>query len=198
MEFGLKVDEIYGSYFFETDCGEDYRKKEHWKPFFDNIAKNIVEKFNPKTVLDAGCAMGYLVEALRSRGVEAYGFDVSDYAISNADEKIKPYCFVHSITDDLPGSLPQKFDLIVTIEVLEHLFPEDGSKAIKNLCKYSDTIIFTSTPNDIENMTHLNVQQSEYWCKEFAKNSFFKDHVQPVILFATGLCYLEKKKIFQT
>ena len=50
MEFGLKVDEIYGSYFFETDCGEDYRKKEHWKPFFDNIAKNIVEKFNPKTV----------------------------------------------------------------------------------------------------------------------------------------------------
>lgn len=200
MEFGLKVDEIYGNYFFskfyELNGGGDYRKKEHWKPFFDNIAKNIVEKFNPKTVLDAGCAMGYLVEALRSRGVEAYGFDVSDYAISNADEKIKPYCFVHSITDDLPGSLPQKFDLIVTIEVLEHLFPEDGSKAIKNLCKYSDTIIFTSTPNDIEDMTHLNVQQSEYWCKEFAKNMFFKDHVQPVNFICDWAMLFRKKENF--
>ena len=176
------MDDIYGNYFFTNfkGCGEDYTKRDFWEPFFDNIAQNLIDKFNPSTVLDAGCAMGYLVEALRKRGVKAYGFDISEYAISNVAEKVKPYCFVHSITDELPNNMPQKFDLVITIETLEHLFPDEGSKAIKNLCKYSDTIIFTSTPSDIENLTHLNVQQAEYWCKEFAKNSFFRDHILPM------------------
>jgi len=178
------MDRIYGEFFFndfyEKNGGGNYTNREQWEPFFFNIADKIIEKFNPKTVLDAGCAMGYLVEALRKRGVEAYGFDISEYAISKVDESIKPYCLVHSITENLPDNFPKKYDLIVTIEVLEHLFPEDGVKAIKNLCQYSDTIIFTSTPEDIEDITHVNVQQQEYWCKEFAKNNFFKDHIIPV------------------
>lgn len=195
------MDNTYGSYFF-TDFyakngGGDYTNKDQWKPFFDNIAQNIIEQFNPTTVLDAGCAIGYLVESLREKGVEAYGFDISEYAISNVTEEIKPYCAVHSITDNLPGTFPQKFDLVITIEVLEHLFPEEGSKAIKNLCNYGDTIIFTSTPSDIEDHTHLNVQQAEYWCKEFAKNSFFRDHVLPVNFICEHAMLFRKKTDFE-
>lgn len=190
------MNDAYGYDFLKTGCWADYKDKSHWKPFFGQIAQNIVDKFNPKTVLDAGCAMGYLVEALRERGVEAYGFDVSKYAISNAVEGAKSYCFVHSITESLPDTVPQKFDLIITIEVMELLFPEDGEKAIANLCKYSDTIIFTSTPSDIENMTHVNVQQAEYWCKEFAKNSFFKDHLQDVDFICDWAMLFRKKENF--
>ncbi len=193
------MDDIYGNYFFTNfkGCGEDYTKRDFWEPFFDNIAQNLIDKFNPSTVLDAGCAMGYLVEALRKRGVKAYGFDISEYAISNVAEKVKPYCFVHSITDELPNNMPQKFDLVITIETLEHLFPDEGSKAIKNLCKYSDTIIFTSTPSDIENLTHLNVQQAEYWCKEFAKNSFFRDHILPMDFICEHAMLFKRKKEFE-
>lgn len=190
------MNDTYGYDFFKTDCGADYKDESHWKPFFGKIAQDIVDNFNPKTVLDAGCAMGYLVEALRERGVEAYGFDVSEYAISNAVDGARPYCFVHSITERLPDTVPQRFDLVITIEVMEHLFPADGEKAIANLCQYSDTIIFTSTPSDIENMTHLNVQQAEYWCKEFAKNSFFKDHVQKVDFICDWAMLFRKKENF--
>ena len=195
------MNNIYGydffNKFYEENGGGSYTEKEKWEPFFDKIAQDIIDKFNPKTVLDAGCAMGYLVEALRKKGVEAYGIDVSEYAIKNVDEKVKQYCFVHSIVDKLPDSLPKKFDLIVTIEVLEHLCPEDGTKAIKNLCKYSDTIIFTSTPDDIEDATHVNVQQAEYWCKEFAKNSFFKDHVQSVDFICPWAMLFRKRDNFE-
>lgn len=44
---------------------------------FKNIAGRIYEDRKPESVLDVGCAMGYLVEALRDLGVEAYGVDVS-------------------------------------------------------------------------------------------------------------------------
>ena len=63
----------------------------------------------------------YLVAALRDRGVEAYGVDISEYAISKVREDIKPYCCVGSLTESLPKQLPETYDLVVTIEVLEHL-----------------------------------------------------------------------------
>jgi len=68
-------------------------------------------------VLDAGCAIGFLVEALRERGVDARGFDISEYAISQVPEHLQPYCTLGSITDEIDG----RYDLITCIEVLEHL-----------------------------------------------------------------------------
>lgn len=40
---------------------------------FDSIAERLVKDICPKTVLDAGCAMGFLVETLRQKKVEAWG-----------------------------------------------------------------------------------------------------------------------------
>ena len=171
------MENLYNDYFFnefyEKNGGGNYMERDRWYPHFDKIAENIIANFSPKTVLDAGCACGYLVEALRKRGVEAYGIDVSTYAIDNVDPEIKTYCRVHNISDRLPADLPQRYDLIITIEVLEHLYGELGEQAIKNLCQYSDTIVFTSTPDDITDQTHVNVQLSEYWCRIFAQNSFY-------------------------
>lgn len=177
-------DSAYNKYFFndfyEQNGGGSYLDKEKWMFFFNNVAKEIVDNFNPKTVLDAGCACGYLVEALRNLGVEAYGIDISEYAINSASSDISEFLNAQSITDVLPSTFPKKFDLVVTIEVLEHLFPEDGRKAIGLLCSYSDTIIFSSTPDDIVDRTHINVQQSEYWAEIFACNSFYRDLIQPM------------------
>ncbi len=176
------MDVIYNSYFFNDfyaeNGGGNYLNKEQWSPFFDHVAERIVANFAPKTVLDAGCATGYLVSSLRKLGVEAWGIDISEYAISKGDEAIKDYLAVASITDSLPAGFPEKFDLVITIEVLEHLFPADGAKAIANLCSLTDTVIFTSTPTDIEDRTHCNVQQPEYWEKIFAENGFYHDFLR--------------------
>lgn len=180
--------------FFAEKNGASYTNRDHFMPFFDNIASIIVERFNPKTVLDAGCAMGYIVEALRDRGVEAYGFDISEYAITHVRDDIKPYCFVHSITEKIPKEYPQKYDLVLTIEVLEHLFPEMGTKAIANLCQYSDLILFSSTPDDITNRTHVNVQLPEYWAKEFAKNGFYRELAHSVQFLSPQALLFSKKE----
>ncbi len=169
----------YNKHFFDSFCGEDYSNVEYWSTYFSAIADKIVEYFSPKTLLDAGCANGYLVAELRKRGVEAYGVDISTYAIESASEEIRPYLHIQSLTDPLPEHFPKRYDMVVTIEVLEHLFPEDGAKAIAMLCSYSDTVLFSSTPYDLENASHFNVQQQEYWAKIFAGQSFFRNHYQP-------------------
>ncbi|MDW8103275.1 MAG: class I SAM-dependent methyltransferase, partial [Anaerolineae bacterium] len=152
-------------------CGRPYERSEEWLQFFGSIADHIIREICPRTVLDAGCGMGFLVEALRDRGVEAYGLDISEYAIERVRPDIKQFCWVASITE----TLPRRYDLIVCIEVLEHLEARDAERAVANLCAHTDDILFSSTSFDYKEPTHVNVQPPEYWAYLFALNGFVRD-----------------------
>ena len=160
--------ENYGTLGTEWDYGDGIVKE-----YFRVLAKEIVDDLAPKTVLDVGCAWGFLVEAFRDLGVEAYGVDISPYAISRVRDDIKPYCVAGSIMDDLPKSFPKRFDLVITVEMIEHLHEEECLPAIEKLCSYSDRVIVSSTSDDITDPTHYNVQQPEYWVKKFAQFGYF-------------------------
>lgn len=191
------MSELYNAEYYHSGCGPiPYEEPEHWVNFFGMIADRIVADIHPKTVLDAGCAMGYLVAALRDRGVEAYGVDISAYAISKVREDVRPFCKVGSLTEPLPSGLPDRYDLVVTIEVLEHLYAEDGRQAIRNLCQLTDKVLFTSTPDDFTEPTHVNVQQREYWCRAFFKNGFMDDiNYRPTYLTAHALLFRRSANI---
>ena len=189
---------IYNSYFFKDfykeNGGGNYLDEKIWRPFFAKLAEKIIEIWDPHTVLDAGCANGYLLEELRNRGVQAYGIDISEFAINSVKENLKIYVNVQSVTEELPKSFPSKFDLITCIEVLEHVYSEEASEAIENLCKYSDTIIFSSTPDDITDQTHVNVQLPEYWARLYAENSFFKNVFQDMRWLSPWATLYEKRE----
>lgn len=74
---------------------------------------------NSERILDFGCARGYLVKALRLLKYDAFGTDISKWAIDNADEETKPY-LKHSLAEE---SLIQvmEFDWIIAKDVLEHI-----------------------------------------------------------------------------
>ena len=171
-------EQIYNeSYYKNYDIGADspvnYAENQPLKDFFKNAAKQIVENFHPNTVLDAGCALGLLVKELRALGVEAYGLDISEYAISHVDSEIRPYCAVCSLTDNYPENFPKTFDLITNIEVMEHLPKEECAAAIKNLCTHTDRVVFSSTSTDFEDPTHINVNRVDFWAQRFAENGFY-------------------------
>lgn len=196
------MNSVYNKHYYENyDVGVetvDYSNSKYTKDFLEAVANKIADDLQPRTVLDAGCAMGHLVAALRDRGIEAYGIDISEYAVTHAREDIRPFCFQGSLAEPLPEGLPDKFDLVVSIEVLEHLYAEDGKKAIQNLCQLTDTIIFSSTPDDFVDPTHLNVQQREYWAVQFAENGFLDDlSYRPKYLTHHAACYRRRDNILR-
>lgn len=170
VDLGNRSD-LYGAYYFAHDCGGPYQRDDKWLRLFCSIADRIVRDIDPGTTLDAGCAMGFLVEALRDRGVNSFGVDVSTYAIQNVRQDIQPYCWVGLVTDPFP----QNYDLITCIEVLEHLPPAESELAVENFCRYTDDVLFSSTPFDYREATHFNVQPPEYWGELFAQQGFFRD-----------------------
>jgi SAM-dependent methyltransferase len=162
---------LYDEYYYSHNCGRPYKRDESWLSFFDQIAKRLIEQSEPKTVLDAGCAWGFLVEGFRNRGVDAFGIDISEYAIQNVYPAIREYCRVGSITEPFPS----RYDLITCIEVLEHMPQAEAEKALENLCAHTDEVIFSSTPFDYKEATHFNVHDPEYWAEQFARHGFYRD-----------------------
>jgi hypothetical protein len=163
---------LYDSFYYAHYCGERaYRRDPSWLEFFGGIADQVVARIAPASVLDAGCAMGMVVEALRDRGVEAFGVDISEYAIENVRPDVRPYCRVGSILDPFP----RRYDLIVCIEVLEHLGVRDAERAVANFVAFTDDVLFSSTPKDFKETTHFNVQPPEWWAELFARHGFYRD-----------------------
>jgi GT2 family glycosyltransferase/SAM-dependent methyltransferase len=138
---------------------------------FGDIAEAIVRDIAPTSVLDVGCAMGFLVEALRDRGVDAHGLDVSEYALSEAPASIRPFLAIGSVTEPLT----RDYDLIICREVLEHLAPKDAERAVANICAHADEVLFASTSHAYEEPTLVNVQAPEHWTEMFARHGFVRD-----------------------
>lgn len=166
----LDASKLYGRWYYDTYT-VPYEDTEHWRRFFGGVADAIVTQLRPTTVLDAGCAKGFLVAALRERGVDATGFDLSDVAIKDAPEAARDHVRVGSLTEPIEG----RYDLVTCVEVIEHLDPADAQTAIANLAAASDQVLLSSTPGDRDEPTHVNIQPPERWTQMFAGHGMFRD-----------------------
>lgn len=184
-QFGALKEEVpepFGRNYFETTTVRPYRRDGLWLAYFYRRAAALVYSLQlpiGATVLDAGCAMGMEVEALRMMGCDAWGIDTSEYALEQAREDMRPYLFCDSI--DAPLAIPpngtgeRRYDLILCVEVLEHLHKADSESALENLCHFTDAVLFSSTPTDHAEPTHYNVQEPAYWHLLFAQQGFMPD-----------------------
>jgi protein-L-isoaspartate(D-aspartate) O-methyltransferase len=82
-------------------------------------------------VLDIGCAKGFLVYEFMKLGMDVSGIDISEYAIANAMDEVKPFVQVGSATS---LSYPDKsFDLVVSINTLHNLLIGDLFTALQEM-----------------------------------------------------------------
>lgn len=84
------------------------------------------------TVLEFGCAKGYLVKALRLLYIDAYGCDVSEYAIGEADKDVKPYVGTY-----IPNI---EAKAVIAKDVFEHLTVSELDITLEQLRTVSDEI----------------------------------------------------------
>jgi 2-polyprenyl-3-methyl-5-hydroxy-6-metoxy-1,4-benzoquinol methylase len=112
----------YNADYFELGRTSNWDRGYHWAAFrsiFRDAAAWLAECFpEAGSVLDIGCAKGFLVRALREHGIAAYGFDHSRWAIEHAEAEARPYLRLAS-TDDVEW--PDRCDLATAMHVLECL-----------------------------------------------------------------------------
>ena len=177
----LKYQDLYNEdYYLKMVPGLPYDRTAndgHWLRFFNTVADRLITYVSPKSVLDVGCAKGFLLEAFYNRGTLIHGFDCSEYAISCLREDLKPFVFVSSATNlDAFQRNQENYDLITCIEVVEHMPRDEAMCAIKNMCQYANAIFFSSTPDDFAEPTHLTVLPRINWLNIFLSYGFVPDY----------------------
>lgn len=166
---------------FDKDYFEHGREKHlswyenfRWTPSISfSIASVLNDLYPNKSILDFGCAKGYIVKALRDLGVDACGYDISEYAISCAPDDIKKY--VSSTTFDSQ-------DIIFSKDVLEHIPYEEILDLTVNLadhCGERALIIVPLAENGVYraaeyelDVTHVIREDESWWCDLFKKSGF--------------------------
>ncbi len=131
-------------------------------------------------VLDFGCAKGYLVKAFRVLGIDAYGVDVSSYAISQVPTDVVPFCREISGCAD-PGCFERHYDWVIAKDVFEHIPEADlrlvltaGLSYASNMFvavplaadDYVNRFIIPAYDNDL---THIVMKSSKWWHNLFAE-----------------------------
>ena len=98
----------FGKDFFDGDRRHGYGGFNYFSRFWQPVIPTFKEYWglsSQSSVLDVGCAKGFMLHDLAELipGIEVKGVDVSEYAIQNAIEDMKPNVQVANAT-----SLPKK------------------------------------------------------------------------------------------
>ena len=137
------------------------------------MADALIQYLKPQTALTPGARWAFWWKRCATGASRRGASDISEFAIQNVREDIRPYCRVGI---DYANAGPEgRYDLVACIEVLEHLTPEEAVRAIANMAAVSDAILFSSTPSDFSEPTHINVRPPIDWLKLFAAQGFSPD-----------------------
>lgn len=121
-----------------------------WSHICKWIAK--LRKRDDFSILDVGCGDFPFLRTLYTNkmkphyylGLDARDMDGQQGVAANFENEFK----VHDIVDDIPESKYGKWDVIVFLEVIEHMSKENGVKVLENIRNVmnEDTYFFLSTP----------------------------------------------------
>lgn len=107
------------------------------------------------SILDFGCARGYVVKAFRQEGYAAWGYDISRWALDNADEVSKEYLIGDSVP--LYEMHKNEYDWVVAKDVLEHIL--DLTRTIYELKRITNKGVFAIVP--LGHSLHYDVPEYE-------------------------------------
>jgi cyclopropane fatty-acyl-phospholipid synthase-like methyltransferase len=146
----------------------------------NEVVPIICDRLRPKSVLDVGCGLGTWLYAFSEKGVaDCLGLD-GDH-VDKSRLKIPASQFkVQDLT--MPWDLGRRFDVVMSLEVAEHLPEKSSAGFVEALVRHGDNIIFSAAIPGQGGQNHLNEQWTAYWQEKFAVHGYyFHDVIRPAI-----------------
>lgn len=124
------------------------------------------------SVLEIGCAKGFILYEFFKRGMKVAGIDLSAYATANAIPEVKPF-IVNGSCEHLPWP-SDSFDFVYCKETLPHLTEAQLVPAIaeaQRVCRTDNLFFEIQVGNDEEakklikawDETHTCINSAEWW-----------------------------------
>lgn len=174
--------------YFHTEVVHNYSAAREVVPL-------VMSLVNPASVLDVGCGIGTWLKVFEENGIQDY-LGVDGKYVDLVKLKIPASQFY---TSDLnkPLYLNRKFDLVLSLEVAEHIEEKSAEVFIESLLRHGDVHLFSAAIPGQLGQNHINEQWPEYWEKKFAKFGFyFHDVIRPEIWNNERVDFWYRQNIF--
>lgn len=184
----VRIARQFGKEFFDGPRSQGYGGYHDWKRWVP-VAKHIINHYGlteESSILDVGCAKGFTLFAFRELlpNIKIAGIDVSQYAIDNAPDSVKPYLQVAN-AKELP--YPEKsFDFVISINTVHNLDLEECKQAIKEIERVKKQFAFLTVDayrNEEEkkkmmmwNLTAQTILSVDDWKKLFEEVGYTGDY----------------------
>lgn len=151
----------YSPQFFADIMGESMRSAEIIVPMFNEIVK-------PRSVVDVGCGKGWFLRTFIELGVD----DVLGLDGAPAEDLVIPAEKYRQVDLRQPPAIDRGFDLVVSLEVAEHLPESDAAGFVAFLCSLGDIVLFSAAIPMQGGEGHLNERWLDYWLGLFAHHEY--------------------------
>ena len=138
------------------------------------------------SVLDVGCGLGIWLsqaEALGCRdifGIDGPWLDLQKTLIPR--DKVM-LCELEAEID-----LGRRFDLVMSLEVAEHLSPSAAKTFVRSLVRHADLVLFSAAIPEQGGTHHVNEQWPAYWQRLFAEQGYqCFDPIRPTLWLDTSV-----------
>lgn len=133
------------------------------------IVPIVMDLVSPKSVIDVGCAEGRWLSVFSKAGAKVFGVDG---VWVKPEQLIIPKEQFQSIDIEKPFTLNRATDLVVSLEVAEHLPESSADGFIESLVKLAPVVLFSAAIPMQGGSHHINEQWPEYWSEKFSKHDY--------------------------
>jgi cyclopropane fatty-acyl-phospholipid synthase-like methyltransferase len=136
----------------------------------ERVLRLVYDKIKVGSVLDVGCGRGlWLAVAAELGATETIGIEGPWIEAQSTYIALD-----HILTQDLEleFNLNRSFDLVMSIEVGEHLSPAAAETFVTSIVKHGHFILFSAAIPFQPGTGHINCQFLDYWAGLFAKHGY--------------------------
>jgi SAM-dependent methyltransferase len=134
------------------------------------IVPVLMEMFNPKSVVDVGCGLGTFLKVFKAHGVsDVLGCDGSWV---RRDLLVIPESEFRSVDLKEPLKLDKRYDLVICLEVAEHLPDSAADTLVRSLVDAGELIVFSAAIPQQGGQNHINEQWIDYWRPKFNRLNY--------------------------
>lgn len=148
--------------------------------FAHTVLAIVREYVQPRSVLDVGCGAGTWLRAAQEAGIgDCRGIEGRwlDPTLLQVDRGLVS---LHDLEE--PFELGRRFDLLLCLELAEHLPARSADLLIACLVRHGDVILFSAAVPHQGGHHHVNEQLPDYWAAKFAEHGFrIVDAIRPRI-----------------
>ena len=132
----------------------------------------VVELVQPSSLVDVGCGDGTWLSVFTEQGVQdVIGVDGS-YVDTNLLQIPSKHFVSHDLTMPLTPVVSRKFDLVVSLEVGEHLPADNAEGFVATLTSLGPIVLFSAAVPNQGGTQHLNEQWPDYWASLFRQHGY--------------------------